>query len=113
MRGDIILTVVDEWNDALTESREGTILSIEVSAGAKKSRFPSGYNPWRKTIGCQVREPPVEGTANHAIVRLLASFFSLPQENVEILSGPGSSQKKILLRGMDADTVLEILSRSQ
>lgn len=104
---------MDEIASALTVSREGTILSIEVTPNAKKTRFPSGYNPWRKTIGCQIREPPVEGKANLAIVRLLASFFSLTQEKVEILSGSGTSQKRILLRGMDADIVLSILSRSQ
>lgn len=104
---------MDEIASALTVSREGIILSIEVTPNAKKTQFPSGYNPWRKTIGCQIREPPVEGKANLAIVKLLAGFFSLPQEKVEIVSGSGSSQKKILLCGMDADSVLSILSRSQ
>lgn len=103
---------MDEFRNALTDSREGTILLIEVTPNAKKTRFPSGYNAWRKSIGCQIREPPVEGKANLAIVKLLAGFFSLPADRIRILSGVNTSQKKILLAGMDIDSVLEILNRS-
>lgn len=104
---------MDQLREALTESRDGTIISIEVTASAKRNAFPSGYNPWRKTLGCQVREPPTEGKANLAIVRLLAGFFSLPVERVQILSGAGSSQKRILLAGMQTRDVLEILERAR
>jgi len=100
---------VDTLRDALTESREGTIISLEVTAGSKKSRFPSGYNPWRKSLGCQVRAPPVEGKANAAVIRLLAEFFSISVERVQIVSGAGSSQKRILLFGIPPHEVLEIL----
>lgn len=104
---------VDELRNALTVSKEGTIISIEVTSNAKKTRFPSGYNSWRRSIGCQIREPPVEGKANLAIVKVLAAFFSLPAERIYILSGAGASQKKILLGGMHIDTVMEILNRTQ
>jgi uncharacterized protein (TIGR00251 family) len=100
---------VEELCDALTASRDGTVISLEVSAGSKTERFPAGYNPWRKSIGCLVRAPAVEGKANAAVIRLLASFFSLPQEKVQILSGATSSQKRILLAGMHPDQVQKIL----
>ncbi len=99
-------------HDALTESREGTILSLDVAAGAKENRFPSGYNPWRKSIGCNVRAPPVGGKANAAVVRLLAGFFSINEERVQILSGGTSHQKRILLKGLGPPEVLDILARS-
>ena len=100
---------VEDLCDALTASRDGTVISLEVSAGSKTERFPAGYNPWRKSIGCQVRAPAVEGKANAAVVRLLASFFSLPGERVQILSGATSSQKRILLEGMDPDQAKDFL----
>lgn len=103
---------MDALHDALTESREGTILSLDVAAGAKENRFPSGYNPWRKSIGCNVRAPPVGGKANAAVVRLLAGFFSIHEERVQILSGGTSHQKRILLKGLGPPEVLDILARS-
>ena len=38
-------------SDAFLEDRYGTIIALEVSAHAKTSEFPAGYNEWRKTIG--------------------------------------------------------------
>ena len=104
---------MDQLHEALAESRGGTIISIEVTAGAKRDAFPSGYNPWRKAIGCQVREDPVGGKANAAIVKMLAGFFSLPAGRVRIVSGAASSQKRVLLAGMRTGDVLEILGRAQ
>jgi len=103
---------VDALEEALAESREGTILSLEVAAGAKENRFPSGYNPWRKSIGCNVRAPPTGGKANAAVVRLLAGFFSIHEERVLILSGSTSHQKRVLLKGLGPPEVLDILARS-
>jgi len=104
---------VDALEEALAESREGTILSLEVAAGAKENRFPSGYNPWRKSIGCNVRAPPVGGKANTAVVRLLAAFFSIREERVQILSGGTSHQKRVLLKGLGPPEVLDILARAR
>ena len=45
--------------DALFEDRFGTIIALEITAGAKTDSFPAGYNEWRKTIGCRVTAPAV------------------------------------------------------
>jgi len=100
-------------HEALMESREGTVISLEVAAGAKENRFPSGYNPWRKSIGCSVRAPPVGGKANAAVVRLLAGFFDVHEERVQILSGSTSHQKRVLLKGLGPPEVLDMLARSR
>jgi uncharacterized protein (TIGR00251 family) len=94
--------------DALSDDREGTTISIEVSAGAKTNEFPSGYNEWRKAIGCRVTAPAVEGKANKAIIRLVSGVLHVPSSTVIIQSGSTSSQKRVLVTGLSKE---ELLSR--
>jgi uncharacterized protein (TIGR00251 family) len=43
----------------------------------------------------KVKEPPKEGKANQAVVKLLAEHFDVPQSQVRILSGFRSRNKVI------------------
>lgn len=43
----------------------------------------------------EVKEPPVRGRANKAIIKLLAEHFNLSQSDVVIVSGQFSRQKVI------------------
>ena len=43
----------------------------------------------------KVKEPPKEGRANQAAIKLLAEHFSVPQSQVRILSGFRSRRKVI------------------
>lgn len=43
----------------------------------------------------KVKEPPREGRANQAVIKLLAKHFSVPQGQVRILSGFRSKSKVI------------------
>ncbi|MDO8874413.1 MAG: DUF167 domain-containing protein [Methanoregula sp.] len=86
--------------DALLEERNGTIISIDVTAGAKTELFPAGYNEWRKAIGCRVTAPALEGKANKAIIILIAETLDLPVSSLSIQSGATSSQKRVLVAGV-------------
>src|SRR5512136_2979793 len=83
--------------DALRETRQGTLITLEVTAGAKTSAFPAGYNEWRKAIGCRVTAPAVDGKANRAIIELVSERLSVPPARVHIESGTLSSQKRVLV----------------
>jgi|WetSurMetagenome_2_1015567.scaffolds.fasta_scaffold280236_1 uncharacterized protein len=95
--------------DALVEDRHGTLIAIEVTAGAKTNSFPAGYNTWRKTIGCRVTAPAVDGKANRAVISLISERFSIPAARVTIQSGALSSQKRVLVEGIDRNDLLERL----
>jgi uncharacterized protein (TIGR00251 family) len=41
----------------------------------------------------KVKEPPKEGKANQAVIRLLAEHFGVPQSQVRIISGIRSRNK--------------------
>ena len=43
----------------------------------------------------RVKEPPKEGKANRAVIKLLAEYFKVPQQSVRIISGIGSKNKTI------------------
>src|SRR5512135_2843496 len=95
--------------DALVEDRHGTLISIEVTAGAKTSGFPAGYNEWRRAIGCRVTAPAVDGKANRAVITLIAEQLGIPPARVQIQSGATSSQKRILVEGISRQEILERL----
>jgi uncharacterized protein (TIGR00251 family) len=95
--------------DALLEDRHGTIIALEVTTGAKNDSFPAGYNVWRKTIGCRVTAPAVEGKANRAIIRLVSEILAVPATTVSIQSGATSSQKRVLVTGIDKKDLLDRL----
>jgi uncharacterized protein (TIGR00251 family) len=97
---------------AVTDEQHGVILSIEVTAGARTDLFPAGYNAWRKSIGCRVSAPALEGRANRAIVRLVAGTLGVPASSVSILSGAMSSQKRVLVAGLDREQVLGLLAKN-
>ncbi len=98
-----------EIDDAISESKDGATLSVEVTPGAKRDLFPAAFNPWRKTIGCRVAAPALEGRANTAVITVIAEFLHLPQAAVRIQSGATSSIKKVHVSGMKkADLVARI-----
>lgn len=99
----------DYYADALSEDPYGTRIALEVTAGAKTQTFPAGYNEWRKTIGCRVSAPALEGRANKAVIALVSRVLGVPASSVSIQSGSTSSQKKVLVTGMSRDEILRRL----
>jgi uncharacterized protein (TIGR00251 family) len=47
----------------------------------------------------KVKEPPKEGKANRAVVKLLSAYFGVPQSSVIVISGLGSKSKVIEISG--------------
>jgi uncharacterized protein (TIGR00251 family) len=101
--------IMSDISGALSEERHGMVIAIEVTAGAKEAVFPSGYNEWRRTIGCRVTAPALEGRANKAVIQLIAEMLDIPASSVSILSGATSSQKRVLVAGVSRQQVLERL----
>jgi uncharacterized protein (TIGR00251 family) len=47
----------------------------------------------------KVKEPPMEGKANRAVIKLLAEHFGVPQSRVRIVSGFRSKNKVVEVAG--------------
>jgi hypothetical protein len=99
-----------DMSDALFEDRRGTIIALDVTANAKNDAFPAGYNVWRNAIGCRVTAPAVEGKANQAIITLVSEILGVHAAAVSIQSGATSSQKRVLVAGMNKKDLLERLN---
>jgi len=95
---------------AVSWNEEGAVLTIEVSAGAKRAVFPSGYNEWRKAVGCFVRAPAQEGKANREVIVIIAETLGIPRRKVRILAGETSSLKKVLVEGSDPGVLVSQLT---
>lgn len=46
----------------------------------------------------EVREPPIEGKANKAVIEAVADYFALPKSAVTISSGQKSKKKVFVLK---------------
>lgn len=97
--------------DALTPHADGVVIALEVSPNARRDRFPNGYNPWRRTIGCAVSAPPLDGRANRAVVALVADAFGVGKSRVELIAGSSSPQKRVLIRGVTPGEAAALLAR--
>jgi uncharacterized protein (TIGR00251 family) len=53
-------------------------------------------------IRVHLTAPPVEGAANEALVRLLASRLQVPRSAVELVSGHGARNKSVAVAGVTA-----------
>ena len=91
---------------SVSASGDGAIISVEVSAGGRTDSFPSGYNSWRKSIGCSVRAAPTGGKANIAVTGIIAAALGLPGTRVSVVSGSRSHHKKILITGVSVEYVI-------
>jgi uncharacterized protein len=107
-RATFLFTVIllADISGAVSEERQGIVITLDVTAGAKEASFPAGYNEWRKSIGCRVSAPALEGRANKAVMKLVAEALGVPASAVSILSGATSSQKRVLVTGVNRHQVL-------
>jgi uncharacterized protein (TIGR00251 family) len=77
-------------------------LRLRVSPGASRSEIvgPHG-DAWR----VRVAAPPESGKANEALLGLLAATLDVPRSSIEILSGHGSRDKTVVVRGLTKEDV--------
>ena len=57
----------------------------------------------------RVRESPVDGQANRALIKLLAGRLGVPVSAVRIASGLKSRNKVVELAGIDRDSAIRVL----
>lgn len=58
----------------------------------------------------RVRERPIDGAANEACVKALASYLQIPRSRVRLVRGESSRHKTFEIDGIDAETALARLT---
>jgi uncharacterized protein (TIGR00251 family) len=90
---------------AITQTKDGVLLDIEVSPKADKFNI-SGYNVWRKAFEVKIKAVPHKGKANKEIIR---EFSKITKSTVEIISGQKSHHKTLKIYGLNESELLKIL----
>lgn len=96
--------------DAIRQTRDGVVLDLEISPGAKET-VVHGYNPWRRRIEIKLRERAEKGKANAELISFLSGLLGVNSRNVEIIAGLTSSRKSVKIAGASAPDVLLVLAQ--
>ncbi|RCS54352.1 DUF167 domain-containing protein [Bremerella cremea] len=87
----------------------GCVLEIKAQPGARKTELRGLQAGSLKVCVTEVAE---KGKANKAIVNFLRKTWKLRGSQLEILSGETSSQKKLLIRNVSPEALVELLIAS-
>jgi uncharacterized protein (TIGR00251 family) len=68
---------------------------MKIQVKVKPNSKTEEVSQERDSFTVKVKEPPKEGKANQAVIKLLAEHFGVPQSQVRILSGFRSRNKLI------------------
>lgn len=87
----------------VSPSAKGPMITLKVVPGASRERI---VGPYGDSLKLSVSEPPERGRANRAVLRLLSRILGVRDSDLEIVSGAGSSRKRVLIRSLSAEQVL-------
>ena len=90
-----------------TVTPDGVELEILVVPRASRSTIV-GLHDGRLRV--KLAAPPADGLANDALVALLVSELDVKKSAVEIVSGHGSRNKRVRVRGVAADAVRRLVA---
>lgn len=82
---------------AFEETADGVVVPVKAQAGARRNGITGIH------AGClkvSVTQAPEKGKANEAIVVVLAELLQLRRNQVELISGLTSPQKRFLVTGI-------------
>ncbi|UCD56766.1 MAG: YggU family protein [Candidatus Hydrogenedentota bacterium] len=98
----------------LRAARHGVVLCVRVQPRSSRNEVVGMVGD---SLKLRVNTPPVGGAANEACRGFLAKLFGISKGRVEIISGSKSREKRILLRGIDKESVSarisELVQKSQ
>jgi uncharacterized protein (TIGR00251 family) len=87
--------------------KDGAV-TVDIAVKPRSSR--EGVGPIQGDRLCvAVNAPPVDGKANEAVVRLLASIFKIPRSAVTIVRGETGRKKTLRIAGITAAALLRAI----
>jgi len=91
-----------------TQERNGAvILAVRVQSRASKDEIAGEMGG---ALRVRLRAPAAEDRANEALVDFLAELLKTPRSAVSILSGERSRVKRIEIRGVTRQQILNLLA---
>lgn len=93
----------------LRQSDAGVELFLYIQPRASRTRIVGLQGEELKVA---LTAPPVEGAANKACRDFFAKLCGLPKSRVVLVSGETSRHKRLLLEGVDIDTLLALFKET-
>jgi uncharacterized protein (TIGR00251 family) len=91
---------------ALSPSGTDTVVSVYVQPRASRTA-PIGMHDGHLKIA--LAAPPVDGAANKALCKALATWLGCARRDIAILSGDTSRRKRVRIQGMTPDELVRRL----
>ena len=86
-----------------------TRLKLRVSPSARR---PGVFGRHGAAWKVRVSEPPEDGRANEAVLRLLAEALDVLSRDVKVVSGHWSREKTVVLNGLEQTHVERLLAEA-
>jgi uncharacterized protein len=91
--------------------RDGELIfSVRVVPRASRTEILGEHDGALKV---RLAAPPVDGAANEALVRILAQAFNTPRGAISIVAGRSSKLKRVRVRGVSSEALLELAKLKQ
>jgi uncharacterized protein (TIGR00251 family) len=91
--------------------RDGELIfSVRVVPRASRTEILGEHDGALKV---RLAAPPVDGAANEALVRILAQAFNTPRDAISIVLGKSSKLKRVRVRGVSSEALLELAKLKQ
>ncbi|MBS0170806.1 MAG: YggU family protein [Nitrospira sp.] len=81
---------------------EGAVIAVHVQPKASRTECVGVHG---HAVKIRVAAPPSDGAANEELCRFLSRLCGVPTSAVGIVSGAGSRQKRVLVKGRSAEQV--------
>ena len=87
--------------------KDGAV-TVDIAVKPRSSR--EGLGPVQgDRLVVAVNAPPVDGKANEAVIRVLASTFGVPRSAITIVRGETGRKKTIRIAGVTAAAVAKVI----
>lgn len=100
------------FTDAVKCSKDGILIRVHVVPGSAHPIFPAGYNQWRKCIEIKVGAFAKENQANMEVMKVIASFFHISDNDVALMNGQKSREKTLSMRNISIEVVCKKIEES-
>jgi uncharacterized protein (TIGR00251 family) len=89
----------------ITETTNAVSFSIRVIPRASRSEIVGEHDGALKV---KLASPPVDGAANAELIKLLAKKFGVSKNDIEIVSGETSKNKRIKINNLSKSKFVEV-----
>jgi len=88
------------------DCERGVELRLHCQPRASKTEIVGRHG---EAIKIRLAAPPADGEANVELCQFLARYFGVSRQDVQILSGKGARQKRVLIHGRTASEIQDRL----